>query len=547
VRLVDVPHDFPDGWDLADAPPPDWDVAMLRQLLDDAPPFEDATGVDDHWPPRQPLPDALPDVPALPSELIPVPLRDWLGDGAERLQVPLEMLVAPTLVTIGSLIGRRVAIRPKRYDDWTEVPNLWGGIVGRPGTMKSPAVQEATRHIRRLAAIASNHYAEQLVAAELARERLEMAIEQVKRRGRKSDADLDGIGAELAALRAEERELMPVEQRYLTQDPTTEKLGELLRDNPRGLLVLRDELAGWLASFDQAGHEGWREFFLEGWRGVGGFTYDRIGRGTLHIPALTLSIFGTIQPGKLRQLITAAVTEGRGDDGLLQRLQVTVWPDVQPNWVNVDRWPDSVARQRAATIYDQLDALTAEKVGAVTDDGEIPSLRFAPPAQELFDAWRTTLERRLRGPELTPFPAYESHLSKFRSLMPKLALICHLVDVVDGQVERGAVSLGAAQRAAALVDFLDAHARRVYEVELEPGRGAARALATKLEHGDLHDGMPVRDIRRAEWSQLRSQDVIEQGLRELTALHWVRIELAPTAGRPERIVRVHPDLRGAEV
>ena len=36
VAVVAVPENFPDGWDLADPPPPGWDVAGLRRLLDEA-------------------------------------------------------------------------------------------------------------------------------------------------------------------------------------------------------------------------------------------------------------------------------------------------------------------------------------------------------------------------------------------------------------------------------------------------------------------------------------------------------------------------------
>ena len=49
------------------------------------------------------------------------------------------------MVAYASVVGRKVAIRPKRRDDWTVVPNLWGTIIGRPGTLKSPALQEALR------------------------------------------------------------------------------------------------------------------------------------------------------------------------------------------------------------------------------------------------------------------------------------------------------------------------------------------------------------------------------------------------------------------
>jgi hypothetical protein len=109
---------------------------------------------------------------------------------------------------------------------------------------------------------------------------------------------------------------------------------------------------------------------------------------------------------------------------------------------------------------------------------DIPALRFAPDAQDLSDTWRHELESRLRSEELGTTPTFESHVAKFRSLMPSLALLFHLINVaetfapfatsVDGHsgeilVEQiPPVSLKAAQLAAAWVDFLECHARKVY-------------------------------------------------------------------------------------
>jgi putative DNA primase/helicase len=503
-----------------------------------------AAAVED-WPDREPLPGGLPEVPALPIALLPAAFRDWIADASERLQVPAEMIAAPALVTAGAVIGRAVAILPRQRDDWWEVANLWGMVVGRPGSMKSPAVTEATRHIRHLAAEASKAHAAAEQDRAVEREAIELQIKAERGRGASRRGDPEASARVIAGLQARRAQLGVVERRYLTQDATTEKLGELLRANPRGLLVLRDELNGWLAALDKNGREGDREFYLEAWTGRDAYSFDRIGRGTLHIPALTLSIFGTIQPGKLHRYIAAAADGGAGDDGLLQRMQVTVWPDVSDTWRNVDRWPETYARERAARAFDRLDAIANDPaaLGASTEQCSVPGLRFAPGAQELFDAWRADLELRLRSDELSSYPAYESHASKYRSLMPSLALITHVVDVVDEQAQPGAVTLDAAQRAAALVDFLDAHARRVYAVELEPGRAAAGALAKRITNGAVVDGMTVRDLCERGWSGLRTRNAVDAGLAVLAPRGWLRVETIETGGRPAMVVRLHPDLR----
>jgi hypothetical protein len=237
----------------------------------------------------------------------------------------------------------------------------------------------------------------------------------------------------------------------MTQDPTVEKLGELLQQNPRGLLLLRDELSGWLRTLDKSGREGEREFYLEAWNGTQPFTFDRIGRGTVHIPSTTLSIFGGIQPGKLRAYVAGAMENGRGADGLLQRFQVLVWPDSIPRWKNVDRAPNATALNTAFEIFEFLDKLDSaswgEEIGEVRG---IPALRFDPEAQEFFNSWRDRLEQRLRLDEMAGRDAFESHLAKYRSLMPSLALLHHLVEVAAGNYrkpdERWSNSCGGGRR-----------------------------------------------------------------------------------------------------
>src|SRR3989454_9579895 len=215
----------------------------------------------------------------------------------------------------------------------------------------------------------------------------------------------------------------------------------------------------------------------EAWNGTGAYTYDRIGRGTLHIRAACLSVLGGLQPGPLERYLRE-VFGGRGDDGLLQRFQLTVWPDGAGPWRHVDRWPDAAARARVVEIFQRLNTLDPAAVGAeeLTPE-ERPFLRFEAEAQELFDGWRTDLEHRLRGGG--DHPLRLSHLAKYRSLLPSLALLFHLIDGVDTG-RRGPVSCAAAAQAAAWCEYLAAHARRLYGAVTDAARVAAALLATRL-------------------------------------------------------------------
>ena len=327
--------------------------------------------------------------------------------------------------------------------------------------------------------------------------------------------------------------------RYQTQDGTTEKIGELLNQNPRGLLINRDELIGWFRSLDRDGREGDRAFYLEAWNGNQGFTYDRIGRGTLDISALCISIFGAITPGPLSSYVYQAIRGGNGDDGLLQRFQVFVWPDAPAEWKNIDRFPDTTEKNRAWEIFK---VLSEEIPGAVQQEGaDIPALRFSPEGQEVFDQWRNDLETRLRS-DHGLHPAIESHLTKYRSLMPSLALIFHLIDVADG-TKPGPVSETAALMAAAWCDYLESHAMRIYGAATMPGMDAAREIIKHIRRGAIQDGCSPKDIYRNHWSRLATPEEVKAGLEVLEEYEWLTVNKINTGGRPSEIITLNPHMK----
>ncbi len=207
-------------------------------------------------------------------------------------------------------------------------------------------------------------------------------------------------------------------------------------------------------------------------------------------PALTLSVIGGMTPGKLQSYISGALSGGIDDDGLLQRFQLLVWPEVSAKWENVDRHPDTTAKNAAFGVYRLLDELSPESLGAESTEDEIPGLRFTPDAQELFNEFRGGLEKRIRGGDGTA-PAFESHMSKYRSLMPSLALIFHLVNVV-GEQEQGAVGLQSTRLAADWCDYLEHHARKLYATELYPDLTTAHLIATKLVGRSFDSGTRSR-------------------------------------------------------
>jgi hypothetical protein len=154
------------------------------------------------------------------------------------------------------------------------------------------------------------------------------------------------------------------------------------------------------------------------------------------------------------------------------------------------------------------------------------------------------LEDRLRSDEFDDTPAFASHLAKYRSLMPALALLFSLIDRAAKApgTSCGAVAEHHVRLAIKWCEFLEAHARRLYAVELQGGVSAAHALAAKIHTGAVYDRHPVRELYRPQWAGLRTPERVQAGLAELTDVAWVRLEFRTTDGRSSQLVRLHPDL-----
>lgn len=468
------------------------------------------------WPEPESLTWKLSPVPAMDEDLLPAALRPWLADICDRMQCPLEYAAVGAIVGLSSAIGRRCAIRPKRKDNWTVIPNLWGFAIGRPGTKKTPPMAETLSPLTSLQNEALKRY------------RKEMELYNSR----------------------EDRKEPPPEPpvRYTVTDTTMEKLGEILVRAPSGILVYRDELPGWFRNLSKEGHESARAFYLETWNGDGSYTFDRIRRGTVHIEAACISIVGTAQPDTLAEYFSDTMGGSAGADGLMQRFQVVLCPDISPELKIVDRYPDMKAAQRGEHIYHrllELESMPSSIAHLKRGKHGIPYLRFEDEAQERFFEWYEANERRVR--DTSEHPAISGHLSKYGSLVPSLALQFHLVEWAGrpGESRVGPVTLEAIERAIRWCEFLEPHARRVYGMAAQTSDSTAlHILAEKLHDGKLKPGFTPRDVYRNCWAGLQDKETVNRVLEELVQLGWlVRIK-SKGRGHPRLSHFVNPAING---
>jgi hypothetical protein len=258
--------------------------------------------------------------PSFDFDALPPAWADWVKQQAEAVGAPVDYVVGALITNASALIGnaRRVAAS----QDWIEPPHLWIAEIGAPSTGKTPAQKvfiDACKTLEREDKPAweakRGEYEKQTETAKAKQDKWKEDIKKAIKSGATSpDRPNDAIMPDT-----------PVMPRIVIIDSTIEETTNIMSGNPKGLFLVRDELSGWIGSFDRYGGEGSdHAFFLECWNG-GSHTVDRVKKSgqPVEVAHASLAILGGIQPDKLRETFSGA------DDGFAARF-LYIWPTPAP-------------------------------------------------------------------------------------------------------------------------------------------------------------------------------------------------------------------------
>ena len=163
----------------------------------------------------------------------------------------------------------------------------------------------------------------------------------------------------------------------------------------------------------------------------------------------------------------------------------------------------------------------------------------------MFFEWLTDLETKIRSDEL--HPAMTAHLSKYRSLMPSLAVLFQIADDKAGTLESPdlQVNLEHARQAAAWCEYLESHARRIYSSLTTPQVRAARELANRIRKRQVAaDGwLTARDVYLKGWTGLDTPELVKSAAEILEDAGWLAAQTergGPQGGRPSLRYLVNP-------
>jgi len=408
-----------------------------------------------------------------PVNSLPKKVAKFVNRASKSIACDSSYLALPILSAAASSIGnsRCVQLKP----GWTEPAVLWTAIIGESGTHKSPAMDASLHPIRRLQA--------KLV------ESFDHAIDAWLQLSREEKSKTP----------------KPVCHRIIVGDTTIEALTDRLADNPRGVLLARDELAGWIESHNQykGGTGGDTAHWLAMHR-AGDLIVDRKSgdKQTIFVARAAVSITGGIQPAVLAR----SLGHEHFEDGLAARLLLAMPPRKAKKWTEAEI---SEADERSLSrIYHQLRQLNPDE----DDDGGLPPFPVTLNKQ----AKRLWIEffndHAKEQTELTGDLA--AAWSKLEGYCARLALIIHLLRWASREeVNCSSIDQDSMQSAITLIEWFKNETRRVYALLAETDED--RELRELVELIRRKGGrITVRKLMRSVF-KFKKSDEAEEALNEL--------------------------------
>lgn len=343
-----------------------------------------------------------------PIEALPDPCRVFVSEASKAIGCDPSYVGVPLLATLAGTIGNSAVIELKR--GWCEPSVIWSAVIGESGTTKSPALDCVLSPLQRTQLDLVRDHQHTMADHEqaLAMHAADFASWKAKGRGKGEPPP--------------EEPPEPTCQRIIVSDTTVEALAVILAENPRGLLLARDELAGMLLGMNQyrGGKGADAQHFLT-MHGARALVIDRkgssgsIGKKLITVPRAALSIAGTIQPTILRQ----ALGRDHFENGLAARFLFAAPPPKAKRWTEAEL--SEGAERQLADLHKRL-----LFQGGVPDEwGEIsPQVLSLTPSGRA--AWITFYnEHAERLADLSGDMA--ATWAKLEGYAARLALVIHLV------------------------------------------------------------------------------------------------------------------------
>lgn len=387
-----------------------------------------------------PVDNRILEVP-FPLNALPQPLAAFAKQVSESKQCPLEFVVLPILSVIASAIGstRQIELKP----DWREWPIIWTCIIGESGSGKTPAFEELIKPIEQI----ESQFASEIKADIEQYERDKLVYETQLKEWLKNDSEPPPTKPESVAVRC-----------WRISDITIEALAPLLRDNPRGLLLERDEIAGWVASFDQY-RSGSKGSDASNWLSLFGGKSIRVDRKSgdlldrqIRVNNPIVSITGGTQP----TILTRFLTSQHRESGLAARFLFVFRNSRTTKW-NKENINEELKTQYA----DLINRLYSFEANSNENRESIPIVvPLSPEAESIWGSFYDSHSEELSKLTGDLCAAW----AKLRSYAARIALIIHCVNEATEQSTNDAIDEHTMRSSIRIVEWFKNETSRVYSL-----------------------------------------------------------------------------------
>ena len=370
---------------------------------------------------------------SFPLHALPEVLRRYLEEAAHAKEAPVEFVALPMLAALGVGIGASRRFRIER--SWSELPTLYTAVIALPASGKSPAEDAAMLPVYRQSKVLNHRY--------------KLALEAWKEEHQQWEAE--AVEARKKKRRVPPEPEKPVKPRIRVGDTTVEALHVRMAENPRGLVLARDELAGFFTSLNQYKGKGSdRQFWLSQHSGRVAPVDRKTDDETYDVDYPCVCVVGSIQPEKLHVLDIEA------GDGMVERF-LFAWPEarMQPD---SERDISVEAEQEYVEIWNRLYAL---EMGEDEFGNPAPrDVSLSPGAVPTWRAYRRAMKRCADEPGVSSF--MRGAIGKMKAHFHRFALILALVRTVNDGEAVEEVRIEDLDNAWQLVEYFTGQSYRVY-------------------------------------------------------------------------------------
>ncbi len=417
------------------------------------------------------------ETPSFPLEIFPKAIRDIIEALEEYENYNVDFTSASFLTVFAAAMGNTWSVR--FMTGWVSRPIIYMVLVGSPSCGKTPPLQQAVAPLLKLDGEYDMIYCKEM---ETYRRWERMSAKQREKHS------------------LPEEMKMPQRKCHVVVDSTVEALIGALRDNPRGVLIYKDEIDSLLSNFNRynGSDEG---YFLSLFSGTP-FKYSRKSNNEhIFLANPYCSIIGTTQPGRLGEQFGGK----RMMNGFSSRF-LKVYPEIDkmPSW-NDTAMPDGVLEE-----WERIIRKVVAATPSTDQEGKATSIEllFSQEAKLRVIQWKDEVNNKAYAE--TDSDAVRALCGKLETYLVRFCLVIQIMHGICGESGMDEIEPRTAELAIRLTEyFRNMESRIAPEIET----GILDNRFTELL-GNLRDSFTTAEAVREALQLGISESSVKRFLRD---------------------------------